>query len=240
MTQGSLRQLITVPNVAALGFFLLTLLTAGRYGFYGDELYYIACSKHLDWGYVDHPPFVALLTLLGTRVFGETLIGLRFLSGLAGAVTVLLSARIARTLGGGTLSQSLASLSICFASAFPALSSFFSMNPVDIMLCTLFIHAFTKTITAPSPSRWIMLGVLLGIGLLNKYTFFVLSFSLLASLVITRRWDVLRSPWMYVGGVIGLGLFLPHVLWQIDHGWPTLEFMHNATEYKNLSLSPVA
>jgi hypothetical protein len=183
-TQGSLRELITVPAVAALSFLLLTVLTAGRYGFYGDELYYIACSKHLDWGYVDHPPFVAFLTMLSTWIFGETLIGIRFLSGLAGAVTVILSARIAGMLGGGKFSQALASLSICFASAFPALSSFFSMNPVDIMLCTLFMYMFSKTTTVPSPQRWITLGVLLGVGLLNKYTFLVLGFSLLLSLII--------------------------------------------------------
>ena len=96
--QESLRQLITIPNAAAVCFLLLTLVTAGRYGFFGDELYYIACSKHLDFGYVDHPPLVALLTLVGTWIFGETVIGLRFLSGLAGAITVLLSAKIARRL----------------------------------------------------------------------------------------------------------------------------------------------
>ena len=169
--QESLRNRITIPNVSAAAFLLLTLVTSGRYGFYGDELYYFACSKHLAWGYVDHPPLVALLTFIGTRIFGENIFGLRFLSGLAGAVTVMLSAKIAQMLGGGKLSQALAALSICFAIAFPAISSFFSMNPVDIMLCTMFIYLFAKTIEAPYPQKWITLGVLFGVGLLNKYTF---------------------------------------------------------------------
>ncbi len=242
--QKYLRQKMTIPTVSAAGFLFLTLVTSGQYGFYGDELYYFACSKHLAWGYVDHPPLVALLTFIGTRIFGETIIGLRFLSGLAGAVTVLLSAKIAQMLGGGKLSQALAALSICFAIAFPAISSFFSMNPVDIMLCTLFIYLFAKTIDAPSPQKWMRLGVLFGVGLLNKYTFLVLGLSLLLSLVITRRWNVLKSFWMYAGVAIGLALFLPHVMWQVDHGWPTLEFMRNAAEYKNLvfvaSCIPVA
>ena len=238
--QESLRHRITIPNVSAAGFLLLTLVTSGQYGFYGDELYYFACSKHLAWGYVDHPPLVALLTFVGTQIFGETAFGLRFLSGLAGAMTVLLSAKIAHIQGGGKLSQALAALSICFAIAFPAISSFFSMNPVDIMLCTIFIYLFAKTIEAPSPQKWITLGVLFGVGLLNKYTFLVLGFSLLLSLIITKRWKVLKSFWMYAGAVIGLIIFLPHVMWQVDHGWPTLEFMRNAAEYKNLSLSPLA
>jgi len=235
-----LQQLITVPNAMALFFFLLIFIGSRQYGFYGDELYYFACSKHLDFGYVDHPPLVALLTLISTWIFGETMIGLRFLSGLAGAVTVLLSAKIARLLGGGKFSQALAALLICFAPAFLALSSFFSMNPVDIMLCTLFIVLFLKIIKTPSPTKWIILGVLLGIGLLNKYTFLVLGFSLLVSLLITKQRSLLRSPWIYVSGIIGLLMFLPHILWQIRYDWPTLEFMRNATEHKNLSLSPVA
>lgn len=236
----SLRGLITIPNGAAILFLALTLATAGRYGFFGDELYYFAYSKHLAWGYVDHPPLVALLTFLSTQIFGETIFGLRLMSGLSGAVTVLLAARIAKILGGGGFSQSLAALSICFSSAFPAMSSFFSMNPVDIMLCTLFVVLFLTTIKAPSGTKWIGLGILLGVGLLNKYTFLVLDFSLFVSLVITKRWSVLRSPWLYLSGAAGLIIFLPHIFWQINHGWPTLEFMRNATEYKNLSLSPLA
>jgi Dolichyl-phosphate-mannose-protein mannosyltransferase len=230
----------TVPNAAALLFFLLIFIGSRQYGFFGDELYYFACSKHLDFGYVDHPPLVALLTLISTWIFGETMTGLRFLSGLAGAIIVLLSAQLARLLGGGKFSQALVALSICFAPAFLALSSFFSMNPVDIMLCTLFIVLFLKTIETPSPKKWISMGVVLGLGLLNKYTFLVLGFSLLVSLLVTKQRTLLKSRWIYISGIIGLLMFMPHILWQIHYNWPTLEFMRNATEHKNLSLSPIA
>ena len=236
----SLKRLFTIPNFAAFGFLILIVATAGHYGFFGDELYYFACSKHLAFGYVDHPPLVATLTFISTTIFGETIIGLRFMSGLFGAITVFLSAKIAEEIGGDKYSQALAALSICFGLAFPALSSFFSMNPVDIMLCTLFILMFLKTIRAPSPKKWITLGIISGFGLLNKYTFLVLGFSLLVSLIITKKWHILKSPWIYLSGLIGLVMFLPHILWEINNGWPTLEFMQNATEYKNLSLSPFA
>src|ERR1035437_5865835 len=93
------RGLINIPIITALCFFILTLITAGQYGFYGDELYYFACSKHLAWGYVDHPPLVALLTFLSTHIFGETMFSLRFMSGLSGAITVILSAQIAKVFG---------------------------------------------------------------------------------------------------------------------------------------------
>jgi 4-amino-4-deoxy-L-arabinose transferase-like glycosyltransferase len=235
-----LGNLIAIPNIAAFFFLVITLATAGHYGFFGDELYYFACSKHLDWGYVDHPPMVAILTFISTKIFGETIFSLRLMSGLAGAITVLLSARIAGILGGNKFSQSLAAISVCFALVFPALSSFFSMNPVDIMLCTFFLLLFISTIIEPTKNKWIGLAIIFGAGLLNKYTFLVLGFSLFISLIITRRWSVLKSPWFYFSGTAGFLIFLPHILWQINHSWPTLEFMHNATEYKNLSLSPLA
>ena len=40
---------------------LLHLLTASRYGYFGDEMYYMACGEHLAWGYVDQPPLIALV-----------------------------------------------------------------------------------------------------------------------------------------------------------------------------------
>jgi 4-amino-4-deoxy-L-arabinose transferase-like glycosyltransferase len=234
-----LASLITVPNSAALMFLVLTVATAGRYGFFGDELYYIACSKHLDFGYVDQPPMVALLAYISRYLIGEHLIGLRILSGLAGAVTVLLSAQIARKLDGGPFAQSLAALSVCFAPAFPALSSFFSMNPVDVMLCTLAILLLLQVNESSPPKKWIIIGIVLGIGLLNKYTFLSFGFALLLGLLISKQRRFLKSPQIYVSGVIAFLIFLPHILWQIQHGWPTLEFMENATRYKNLTLSPV-
>ena len=235
-----LENLITIPGIAAVFFLVLILATAGNYGFFGDELYYFACSKHLAWGYVDQPPMVAFLTFVSTKIFGETMFSLRLISGLAGAITILLSARITEILGGNKFAQSLSAISICCALAFLALSSFFSMNPVDILLCTLFVLLFISTINEPTKTKWIGLAIIFGAGLLNKYTFLVLGFSLFISLIITRRWSVLKSPWFYFSGAAGFLIFLPHILWQINHGWPTLEFMHNATEYKNLSLSPLA
>ncbi len=232
-------RLMTVPHIAALAFLVLTVATAGNYGFFGDELYYIACSKHLDFGYVDHPPMVALLALFSRTVFGETLIGLRFLSGLAGAVTVLLSARIARKLGGGSFAESLSALAVCLAPGFPALSSFFSMNPFDIMMCTLAILLLLDLNDSTPPRKWIVLGVVLGLGLLNKYTFLSFGLALFLGLLASKQRALLRLPWIYVSGVIAFLIFLPHILWQVSHDWPTLEFMSNVTRYKNLSLSPV-
>src|SRR5262245_49396891 len=86
------------------------LSTALRYGIFRDELYYVACGRHLGFGYVDHPPFVALVARVATALFGTSLLGLRLFPALAGAATSLVAALLARELGGGSFAQRLAAL----------------------------------------------------------------------------------------------------------------------------------
>ena len=81
-----------------------------RYGFFRDELYYIACSEHLAWGYVDQPPLIALIAWISRHVLGNSLTAFRVLPILAGAVTVYLTGWLAGELGGGRLAQFVASV----------------------------------------------------------------------------------------------------------------------------------
>src|SRR6184192_538129 len=85
--------LIAVFSIAAL---LIHLLTNGRYGYFRDELYYIACGRHLAFGYVDQPPLSILLLRLSQVLLGDSLFAIRLLPALAGAATVALSGLIAR------------------------------------------------------------------------------------------------------------------------------------------------
>ncbi|MDP9478825.1 MAG: hypothetical protein M3R38_24610 [Actinomycetota bacterium] len=78
---------------------LVHLLTAGNYGYFRDELYYIAASERLDLGYVDFPPFVAFATALARATLGDSMFALRLLSALAGAAVVVLAGLMARELG---------------------------------------------------------------------------------------------------------------------------------------------
>jgi len=87
---------------------LVHLLTNGRYGYFRDELYYIACARHLDFGYIDQPPLSILLLRLSEAFLGDSLFAVRLLPAAAGAVTVSLTGVIARELGGRTWAIALA------------------------------------------------------------------------------------------------------------------------------------
>src|SRR5258708_1042614 len=78
---------------------LVHLYAAGSYGYFIDELYYLACARHLAWGYVDQPPLIALIARTSVSLFGESLYAIRLLPALAGVGRGLLTGCIARELG---------------------------------------------------------------------------------------------------------------------------------------------
>src|ERR1700690_1765528 len=108
---------------------LLVHLYAGRhYGYFIDELYYLACSRHLAWGYVDQPPLIAVVTWIWRSLLGESLAALRLLPALTGTAEVALSALIARELGGKRFAQGFAALATLCAPGILSLDGFLSMN----------------------------------------------------------------------------------------------------------------
>ena len=122
---------------------LVVHLYAGRhYGDYVDELYDLACSRHLDWGYVDQPPLIALITWIARSLLGDSLPAIRFLPAVAGAGEVALTALIARELGGKRFAQCLAALATLVAPGILAGDSLLTMN------------AFEESWSAWGPPTW--------------------------------------------------------------------------------------
>ena len=111
-THPSLLGSGTILFFLALVKLLVHLLSAGNYGYFRDELYYIAASERLALGYVDFPPFVALATALARATLGDSLFALHLLPALAGAAVVVLAGLMARELGGGRFAQGLAALAV--------------------------------------------------------------------------------------------------------------------------------
>ncbi len=219
--------------------FLLHLLTNRHYNFFRDEFYYMACGEHLAWGYVDHPPLVAVLAKLSRALFGDSLGGLRLLPALAGAATVWLAGRMARELGGGRYAQGLAALGALVAPVYLEGFTLFTMNAFDILAWSLILWTAIRILQGGSPRLWLVLGLIAGVGLLNKHSVLFLLAGLLAGVLLTPARRHLRTPWPWLGGALALAIFAPHLVWQAQHGWPTLEFMSNARRLKNAPIAPL-
>lgn len=210
-----------------------------RYGFFRDEFYYMACGEHLAWGYVDQPPLIAFAAWFSRHVFGNSIISIRFLPILAGAAVVFFTGVLARELGGGKMAQIIAAATILLAPAFLAFDSFLSMNafePLFWLVCALIA---VRIINGASPKLWLLFGALAGIGLENKHTMAVFGFALIAGLLLTGHQSILRSKWLWFGGLIALALFLPNLVWEMRHGWPQVEVVRNAQQYKNVQVGPL-
>lgn len=238
------RPPLRLPDVAALvGLPLvkvaLHLGFVAGYGYFRDELYYLACADHPAWGYVDHPPLSVAILWLVRHTLGDSLLAIRLLPALAGALTVLFAGLIARELGGSRFAQTLAMTSVLVTPELLAVDSVFSMNSFDALLWTASAWALVRALDDGRRARWLVLGVVLGLGLLNKISVLWLGFGLALGLLVARR-DVLRRPGPWLAGALAALLFLPHVVWEMREAWPTLEFMRNATSEKMAGVSPWA
>ena len=229
-----------LPLAFALAFFGLQLTALTAYGWFRDELYYVVCARHLTWGFVDEPPLSIAVLSLVTRTLGEELWAIRLVPALAVALAVYLTGALARRLGGGAFAQGLACLAAAATPVFIAEGHYFSMNAFDILLWALAAHALLTALESGLPRDWALLGVVIGLGLLNKISMMWFGFGLVAGLVLTPHRRALLSPWPWLAAAVAGAMFLPHVAWQSAHGWPTLEFMRNATSRKMVAVSPLA
>ncbi|HYJ32550.1 MAG TPA: glycosyltransferase family 39 protein [Candidatus Binatia bacterium] len=217
---------------------LLHLAAIGHYGYFRDELYYLASTEHLAWGYVEHPPFSIALLALVRSVLGDSLPALRLVPILSGAAVVLLTAVLARRLGGGRFAQGIAALAAVMAPAFLGTHRYYSMNALDLLFWTLASLATLQALERGRARDWSALGVLLGLGLLNKVSMAWYGGGLAIGLLATRQRRALLGTGPWLAGAIALALFAPHVVWQIQNGWPTLEFIRNATSLKMAATTP--
>ena len=220
--------------------FALLVGTALVDGYFRDELYYLACTRRMAWGYVDHPPLCVAILWIVRHVAGESLLALRVAAALAACATIYLTGSLARRFGAGPFGETLAMLGMAVAPGLLGIASFYSMNVFDVLLWAAAARVLAGALDTPGLVRWLALGIVLGLGLLNKISVLWLGAGLAAGLLLTPARRTLKTPgpWL-AAGVAGL-IFLPHVLWQIAHGWPTLEFIANASRGKMQVNSPVS
>ena len=230
-----------IVGILALAKFALHIATAGRYGIFRDELYYLACANHLDWGYVDHPPLIALVTWFCTHVFGTSLFGLRFLPAIAGGMLVWVTAQIARELGGGRFAQCFAAFAIIPVPIYLVLDHWLTMNAFEPLLWMTVLWLALRMLFQNEPRYWLAIGALCGIGLENKYSMILLAAGLVFALLVTPERRILKSWWFLAGAGIAMLLFLPNLVWLIHHNFPFLEFERNSRmSGSRIERSPIA
>lgn len=220
--------------------FAAHMLVGGRYGYFVDELYYLACSHHLAWGYVDQPPLIAAITWLERVTLGDSLRALHFLPAVAAGVRVLLTGLIARELGARRFGIALACVCVMVAPIYLGLDSLLTMNVFESLFWMGAALIALKIFNGASPKLWLLFGVLCGVGLLNKHSMLFFGFGLFVGLLLTKERRQFLSPWIWLGGLIALLIFLPNMLWEIQRHFPTIELLRNVQKSgRNTEVGPL-
>jgi Dolichyl-phosphate-mannose-protein mannosyltransferase len=226
MLKGLSSRAPVVLYVAAAKF-VFHLATAGRYGIFRDELYYLACAEHLDWGYVDQPPLIAFIVWIARHLFGNSLLGLRLLPAMAGAGLVIVTAKLAEELGGRRFSQGLAALAVAVVPIYLIMHHWMTMNAFEPLIWMGCAWCIVRAINSGQALYWIGFGVLIGIGMENKYSIAFFGFGVFVGLIATRERYVLKSRLFWTGVVVAFLIFLPNLIWLVLHKFPFLELLNN-------------
>lgn len=216
----------TVLGVAA-AFVALELVLSARYGIHRDELYFLACSRHLAWGFVDQPPFVPAVAWLATHIAGTSATSLRVLPALAGGGAVLLTGLMARELGGGRRAQTIAALAAATSPQVLAAFHLLSTAAFDQFFWAAICFTFLRLLRTGDERLWLVVGGLAGVGLMNKLNVIFLMFGLAAGLILSRRFHSLRSRWQWAGAALAVAIWTPNIIWNAQHHWAAIQMLHS-------------
>jgi 4-amino-4-deoxy-L-arabinose transferase-like glycosyltransferase len=226
------RAVVAGLMVAACG---LQLACIDEYGWFRDELYYLACGAHPALGYVDHPPLIGWVAWLVRHGLGDSFLAVRMGPVLAGAGIIGVTARLAEKLGARGAGVILAGLAAWLAPTYLFLAHHLSMNGFEVLLWS--IAALLVLDLAPR-WRWLLLGLVVGVGLLNKHSMAFWVVAVVCGMLLTDRRRWLRGRGPFVAAAAALALVSPHVAWQVLHDFPTLNFYRNASAHKILPMTP--
>src|SRR6266851_8115619 len=199
-----------VVLLLALANFLLHLYFNDRYGYFRDELNYMACGDHLAWGYVDHPPLIPFLIKLCRLVLGDSLRSVRFIPALATSAAVILTAMMARELGGRRFATVLSALTFVVVPVYLLNGSLLSTNCLEPLLWMGCAYFAILAIKREEPRYWLWFGVVAGIGVEEKYSIAVFGLSVVVGLLLTEQRRVFATKWIYLGGGLAFLIFLPN------------------------------
>lgn len=220
----------------------LHLATTGLfgYGFFIDELYYLACSEHLAWGFVDMPPLFPAITALIRATLGDSLFAIRLLPALSGAALVLMTGLMARDLGGRRFAQGVAALGVIVAPMWMLMHSIHTMNALDQLFWTAAAWVVLRIERDGWEKGWLLFGAICGLGMMNKHSMAFFGVAMVAGLLLTPARRAFRSPWLWLGGLLAVLIFLPNLIWDARHHFPHFELLANVkADGRDTQLNPL-
>jgi 4-amino-4-deoxy-L-arabinose transferase-like glycosyltransferase len=211
---------------------------AGGYGYHRDELYFREAGRHLDWAYADQGPVTPLIARAMSEINADSLTLLRVPSAIAAGAIVALTGLLARELGGRGRAQLIAAACAAVGSVVLFTGHLLSTSTFDLLVWTVLTWLVVRAIRTADNRLWLVAGLVLGVGLLNKPLPAFLAAGLLVGVLIAGPRRLLRNPYVWGGAAIALALWSPWIAWQADHGWPQIDVSRSIAEGNSTSSEP--
>jgi len=204
---------------------ILNIFALPHYGFQRDEMLHLALGDHLDWGFKEVPPFIALIANISTTLFGNSVASARIFTTLCSGLIILLTGLLTIEFGGRRFAVTVTCLTLTFSPAF--LASGYLLQPVvfDQLWWLLSGYLLIKYINTKQNKYLYFLGLAVGMGLLTKYTMAFYTLALIIGILLTKHRKLLLSKRIWIAVAIAVLVFLPNIIWQLTHHLPLVTHM---------------
>ncbi|WP_081952284.1 MATE family efflux transporter [Kitasatospora phosalacinea] len=218
---------------------------AGRYGYFRDELYWLAASRHLAAGYDDQPPLVPLIVRVETWFGGDSVQVVRIAPMLFAVATALMTVLCARELAGpderrSHRAQQIAAVAVSASVLVLVEGHLFTTASSGLFFWSVAIWLVLRILRTGDHRLWYGFGAVLGVGMLNNDTIVMVPLSLLVAAPLTGRTRLLRERAVWLSVLLALAIASPDLLWQAAHGWPQFTMAgHLSSWAKRLTALPL-
>ncbi len=218
----------SVLLLITLGWGLLLTITvviaSGQYGLHRDELNFLENGRHLAWGYVEYPPLTPFLARISLELFSLSPLGIRAFTILAVCLVLLLTALMARELGGSRRAQIVAGLVAVTAPLLLFLGVLFSYETFDYLWWVLIAYFMLRLLKSDNPRWWLGIGAAVGLGAMTRYSMVFEVVAIAAGVLFAPARRFLKSPWLWAGVALAGLIVLPNLAWQAQNQWIALRF----------------
>lgn len=216
---------LTVLVLIGIGAAAIHVAANGQYGFHRDELDMLMSARQLDWGYVSYPPLTPVVARIGLMLFGDSLQGLRLFSAIAQGIVAVLVGLMARDFGGRRPAQVLAALAVAISPVGLMAGTLIQYMAFDYLWWVLLAFFVVRVLATDDPRWWLGVGAAVGLGMMTKYTILFFVAGLAAAVLITSARQTLRSRYLWFGVGLAFLIYLPNLIWQVQHEFISLRFL---------------
>jgi len=224
-SKSAARSDLNLLLLLALARLVLHVCLNTQYGFHRDELQVLDDARHLDWGYVPYPPLTAFFGWIELHLFDTSLTGFRFFAALAQCVAMVLTGLIARELGGRRYAQIFAALAMASMPFSLIMSNMLMYSSFDLLWWVAIAYFALRLVNSGEARWWLAIGAIFGLGLMTRYTIAICAVGLFVGVIATGLRRQLLTPWPWLGAGLALLLFVPNLLWQVQHDFIYLDFV---------------